>query len=105
MKKLITILFICLSILAHAIAMAGPCGNYEYAELQDMDQPTFIKEYCKVMSDGRVYAGVVMGRRTRQSQADFDSCYELMKKMERIYMKKFKVEDEKEMKKLCEKSP
>lgn len=99
MKKLIVLSVILLS---SSYVYAGACGDYDYAELKDMDQPALTKEYCKVLSKGRIYAGVAMGRGTRQAKSDFDSCYELLEKMERIYMKNFKIEDVKKLKDLCE---
>ncbi len=43
MKRLIVLLVL----LFPAFVFAGACGNYEYAELQDMDKETLINEYCK----------------------------------------------------------
>ncbi len=98
MKRLIVLAVILLS---SSYVYAGACGDYDYAELKDMDQPTLTKEYCKVLSKGRIYAGVAMGRGTRQSKSDFDSCYELLEKMERIYMKNFKIENAETIKDFC----
>jgi len=100
MKKIISIIFL-IALLFPFFAYAGPCGDYEYAELQNMDQESFLKEYCKVRKTGKLYAELSMFGGKRQDKAAFDSCHEVMTKMERIYLKKFKIENREEMVSQC----
>jgi hypothetical protein len=101
MKRIIGIIFLIALLFPVSGHTAGPCGDYEYAELQDMNQQLFIKEYCNARKTGKLYAELSMSSRSRQVQSDFDSCHELLKKMERIYMKRFKIGTWQEMAAEC----
>ena len=74
---------------------AGACGNFGYAELQDMDQGEFLKAYCEVRETAPVYINVYMFSPRRDKylyKDDADSCSDIMGMMERVYMKRFKIE-------------
>lgn len=101
MKKIITIIFSVALLFPVSAYSAAPCGDFEYAELQDMDQESFIKEYCAARESGRLSAYAAMSSRSRQAKADVDSCLSLIKKMERVYMKRFAATTEEEVKGLC----
>jgi len=87
------ILIVLVALLIPVFAYAGPCGDYEYAELQDMDQESFLKEYCQVRKTGQLYAKLSMLGGKRKDKANFESCYQLLMKMERIYLRRFKIDN------------
>lgn len=91
MKKIIVVCLL-LALLPFA-AHAGPCGDFEYAELQDMDQGVLLKEYCRVRKTTQIYGGIFNATYSNKAQNDFSSCAELGMKMERVYMKRFKIEN------------
>jgi len=70
---------------------AGPCGDYESADLQNIGEELFLKVYCDVLRTTRIYAQMSLYK--REIKADFNSCDEVKKKMERIYMERFKIKD------------
>lgn len=95
MKKIIVVCLLVGLLGFPVIVMAGACGNFDYAELQDMDQATFLQEYCKVRETAPVYINVYMFAPRRDKMIykdDADSCSDVMGKMERVYMKRFKPE-------------
>lgn len=99
MKKYILIIaFVFISIQVHA---AGPCGDFDYTELKDMDQKTLLKTYCESLDDTRTYMKASMYNRSRAAEEDFNSCAAVTNKIERVYMKRFGIEDRQEMMKLC----
>ena len=73
----------------------GPCGDYEYAELQDMNQQTLEKELCNITIIS--YQVLMQSLMERRSTLTSQSCINLQAKMERVYMKKFNM-TEQEMK-------
>jgi len=102
MKKLLVICLL-LAVIPFTV-YAGPCGDFEYAELMDMDQTTLLKEYCEAKKTGKVYIEVYMYAPNRDKfryKSDADSCMDIIGKMERIYMKRFNVENQAAMKDVC----
>lgn len=95
------VLIVLVALLIPVFAYAGPCGDYEYAELQDMDQKLFLEEYCKVRSTWALHGMLVVTASNRQTNSDFDSCNQTIKKMERIYLKRFKIDNLKELENQC----
>lgn len=89
------VLFLLLALLFPGLVHAGPCGDYEYAELQDMERAVFLKEYCKVAETTKTYGKLSLYGGKRKDNLDFNSCYELMMKMERIYLKRFNIDNRK----------
>lgn len=95
MKRLAVVVFALMLLMFSGMAYAGACGDFEYAELMDMDQATLLREYCEVRKTGKVYIDVYMfapGREKGRYKSDADSCMDMMGKMERIYMKRFKID-------------
>lgn len=95
MKKIIVVCLL-MGLMGFPVSvMAGACGNFGYAELQDMDQVDFLKAYCEVRKTAPVYINVYMFAPRRDKylyKDDADSCLDIMGMMERVYMKRFKVE-------------
>jgi len=92
MKRLIVLLAL---LLVPAIGIAGgPCGDYEFTELNAMTKAEFIKEFCIMFDTGKVYAKSAMYDHSRQAQDNFHSCNDVLGKFERIYLKKFGNQDE-----------
>jgi len=100
MKKIIGIIFLLALLFPVSAYAAGPCGDFEYAELKDMDQESYVKEYCAARKTGKLYAELSMFGGRRQDKISFESCHEMLEKMERIYTKRFNVTAE-EMRGLC----
>ena len=94
-------LIICLFLLVPMHVFAGACGDYEYAELQDMDQQTLEQEYCKAV---RIYIGFMKTRNFLSPivQKDCNSCDEMISRMQRIYAKKMGLSKEETILKLKE---
>lgn len=84
-----------------SIPVYAGCNEFEYAELMDMDKDLLIKEYCEVRAKTKMYAEASMFSGNRKAAADSDSCYNTMVKMDRVYIKKFKPENQEELKGLC----
>lgn len=92
MKRLIVLLAL---LLMPAVGITGgPCGDYEFTELNSMSKAEFIKEYCVMFSTGKVYANSAMYDHSRQAQDNFYSCNDVREKFERIYLRKFGTQDE-----------
>lgn len=106
MKRMIAICLL-LAVMGCAVsAMAGACGNFGYAELQDMDQVSFLKEYCKVWDTAPTYIKVYMYAPRRDKSLykdDADSCSDILGLMERVYMKRFGVDSKESMRAECKK--
>jgi hypothetical protein len=88
MKKVIWIIFLTVLLFPAFSYAAGPCADIEYAELQDMDEQALITEYCNAKATGKSNAYLSMGG-SRQATRDMESCLALIKKMERIFKKRF----------------
>ncbi|MHB8091858.1 MAG: hypothetical protein ACYDH8_09735 [Syntrophales bacterium] len=105
MKKIIVA---CLLIfLMPLTAYAGKCGNFSYAELQDMDQEEFLKAYCEVLDIAPTYINVYFYAPRRDKdlyREDANSCSDIMGLMERVYMKRFKPESLNAVKSECKRS-
>lgn len=76
------VLFLLIAIVLLTPVVVHACTDYEYAELQNMDKKSFLKEYCEV-------------RKTlRSSPFTSGGCLEIVKKMERVYSQRFNVDRE-----------
>jgi hypothetical protein len=92
MKRLIVLLTL---LLVPSVGItAGPCGDYEYTELNAMSKAEFVKEYCIMFDTGKVYAKSAMYDHSRQAQDNFYSCNDVKDKFERIYLRKFGNQDD-----------
>jgi len=78
---------------------AGPCGDYESADLQNISEQLFLKVYCDVLRTTRIYSKMSLYK--REINAAFNSCNEVEKKMARIYMERFKIKDPDVLVKKC----
>lgn len=78
----------------------NPCGEYEYNELMGIDQKEFVTTYCNVLKTARIYATLFSSDRGYKNA--FDACYNTTMKMERIYMKRFKIENRELLMGKCE---
>jgi Trm5-related predicted tRNA methylase len=68
---------------------AGACGDFEYAELMDMDRAMLLKEYCKESAYVKKNLEVfILGGMVK----DVESCLNIVGKMQRVYMKRFNIE-------------
>jgi hypothetical protein len=102
MKFLIVLIALLIPVLAGPVTtFAGPCGDYEYDQLQDMDRKTLLQEYCKAREISRRYASEAVATNSLQAKNDFNACFQLIEKMERIYLKRFKNENLEELRKRC----
>lgn len=96
MKKLVMvgIVFFMLS----GIACAG-CGDYEYAELKEMDQKTLLKTFCdKLEYTGTVVMASIYNKSLEKEKRE---CISVTDKIERVYMKRFKIKDREMLLKMC----
>ena len=104
MKKLTAIIFVfVISMMFSTQVYAGPCGDYEYAELKDMDQETLLKTYCDTRATTQVYGGLFNASYSNKAQRDFTSCHDVMMKIERAYLSKFKIDNRETLIGMCKK--
>jgi hypothetical protein len=85
MKKILCLIILLIPIFAYA----EQCTDIEYAELKDMSQASFDKEYCKVTLIMESNINYLMAMDTKKAWKDVDSCTKLTDRMKRIYESKF----------------
>jgi len=86
------ILFVLIVLLIPVFTYAEPCQDIEYAELKDMSQVSFGKKLCNVLEEIKEKQNIWKKENTVRAWQDMDSCYDLSKKMERVYRERFKNE-------------
>jgi hypothetical protein len=84
------ILFVLIAFLMPVAVYAEQCPDIEYAELKDMSQASFDKEYCRVTLIMESNVNYLMTMDTKKAWKDVDSCTTLADKMSRIYQERFK---------------
>jgi hypothetical protein len=84
MKKLLLLM-----LLIPVFAYAGPCQEFEYAELKDMNQKTLEKEYCNVADQIKEKLVLLQQVDIERCRQDMVSCSGVADKMKTIYKKRF----------------
>ncbi len=102
MRFLIALIVLLIPVLAGPQnTFAGPCGDYGYDELQTMDRKTLLQAYCRAREISREYASEAVATNSLQAKNDLNACFQVIEKMEKIYLKRFKGEDREELLKRC----
>ena len=93
MRVLIVLAVLLMPVLAYG---SPSCNEFEFAELQVMDQQSYLKEYCDVRKLAVLYAKLMMasGGLRGQDAIESRSCSQTMNKMERTYIRRFKVTED-----------
>jgi hypothetical protein len=87
MKKILFVsLFFLIPFTAYALFT---CTEYEYAELKDMDQVTFEKEYCKVLDMANEKMDYAVKTDYKSAWKEADQCTNTLTKMARAYKMKY----------------
>ena len=76
-------------LLIPVFAYAGPCQEFEYAELKDMNQKFLEKEYCNVADQIKEKMVMLQQVNIERCRQDMVSCSGVADKMKRIYKKRF----------------
>ena len=92
--KMIIVVCLLFVVMAPRTVYAIGCDEFEYAELQDMDQKTLLAAYCTVCRNGKISIDLAVLTGNRQAREDSDSCSKTRNKMERVYMKRFNIDEE-----------
>jgi hypothetical protein len=84
MKKLLLLM-----LLIPVIAYASPCQEFEYDELNDMNQKSLEKEYCNVADQIKEKLVILQQVNIERCRKDMVSCSGVADKMKRVYKKRF----------------
>ena len=76
-------------LLIPVFAYAGPCQEFKYAELKDMNQTTLEKEYCSVADQIKEKLVILQQVDIERCRQDMVSCSGVADKMKTIYKKRF----------------
>jgi hypothetical protein len=100
MKKIAAILVLSSVLIMFSVfSYADSCGDYEYAELKDMDQETLLKTYCEKLKETRIVMMASVYNKAHEGK--FKSCAAVTDKIERVYLKRFKVENRDKLMAMC----
>ena len=76
-------------LLIPVFAYAGPCQEFEYAELKDMNQKILEKEYCNVADQIKEKLVILQQVNIERCRKDMISCSHVADKMKRVFKKRF----------------
>lgn len=79
-------------LLIPAFAYAGPCQEFEYAALKDMNQKSLEKEYCNVADQIQEKLVILQQVNIERCRKDMVSCSGVADKMIRVYKERFNID-------------
>ena len=99
MKKIVAVCLLLGLMGCAGIAFAACGGDYDYAELKDMSQKELLKTYCENFDS--THTVMMASLYNKKYERETQSCMAVTDKIERVYMKKFKVENRDVLIKMC----
>ena len=96
MKKLFVVLFV---VMFSGVSHAACGGDYDYAELKDMSQQELLKTYCENFES--THTIVMASLYNRQYEREAKMCMAVSDKIERVYLKRFKIDNRDTLIKMC----
>jgi len=90
MKKLLVAVFIVMLFMFSEISYSACGGDYDYAELKDMSQEELLKTFCENRESTKKVA--TMSLYSRRYEREAKACMDVTDKIERAYLKRFKID-------------